>query len=163
MNNELLLSTLPSHSRVWLYTSSRPLTAFEVSEIETIGNEFVNSWKAHGSALDAAIKVLYGQFILVAVDEQVAAVTGCSIDSSVNFIKETEKRFKITLLDKLNLGFRNSSQEVEVASMFEFQQKMDSNEINETTIVFNNMVETLGELRTNWEIPLNQSWHKQLL
>lgn len=163
MNNLLILSSLPNHARVWVYTSNRVFTDTEGQEIETAGKEFVDSWKVHGSALEADFKILHNRFIVIAADEQVAGVSGCGIDSSVRFVTEAEKRYGVVLLDKLNLGYRDGSGEIKVLPMMDFQNKMDSGEITENTVVFNNLVESLGEMRASWETPLVESWHKQLL
>ena len=158
-----IMPNLPDHSRVWIYTSSRPFSDFEISEIESFGAEFVETWRVHGSAIAAELKVIHNTFIIIAADEKVATVSGCGIDSSIGFIKGLEERFKVQLLDKLNLGFLNSDGIVEVLPMMPFQQKMDAGEITENTIVFNNMINTLGEVRGSWQVPLIESWHKQLL
>ena len=157
------MPNLPDHSRVWIYTSSRSFTEFEISEIESFGAEFVDAWRVHGSAIAAELKALHKTFIVIAADEKVATVSGCGIDSSIGFIKGLEERFKVQLLDKLNLGYVNSDKEVEVLAMLPFQQKMDAGEISESTVVFNNMINTLGEVREAWQVPLIDSWHKQLL
>jgi len=161
MNN--IMPNLPDHSRVWIYTSSRPFTDFEISETESFGADFVETWRVHGSAIAAELKVIHNQFILIAANEKVATVSGCGIDSSIGFIKGLEERFKVQLLDKLNLGFINKEGNVEVLPMMQFQQKMDTAEITPHTQVFNNMINTLGEVRTSWQVPLIESWHKQLL
>lgn len=158
-----IMPNLPDHSRVWIYTSSRPFTDFEISEIESLGADFVETWRVHGSAIAAELKVFHQTFIVIAADENVAAVSGCGIDSSIGFIKGLEERFKVALLDKLNLGFVTANGGVEVLPMTQFQQKMDAGEITPSTQVFNNMINTLGEVRTQWQVPLIESWHKQLL
>ena len=163
MNNQSIMSNLPDHSRVWIYTSSRPFTNFEISEIESLGADFVQTWRVHGSAIAADLKVLRNRFIVIAADENVASVSGCGIDSSIGFIKGLEERFKVSLLDKLNLGYVDATGNIDVLPMIQFQQKMDAREITERTVVFNNMIETLGELRSDWQTPLIESWHKQLL
>jgi hypothetical protein len=117
----------------------------------------------HGSAVSAEFVILYNRFIVIAADERVAGVSGCGIDSSVAFMKKIEAQFNVILLDKLNLAYHTAENKVGVNSMMDFQNKIADGGIHSQTIVFNNLVETLGELRTSWEIPLEQSWHKQLL
>ena len=157
------MPNLPDHSRVWIYTSSREFTNDEVSQIENAGKEFVNSWKAHGSAIEAEFQVIYNRFIVISADEQVSGVSGCSIDSSVKFLSDTESRFKVSLMDKMNLGYHGPENKVAVLHMVDFQKEMDNGGIHSQTMVFNNLVANLGELRTSWEVPLVESWHKQLL
>ena len=163
MSESFIMPNLPDHSRVWIYTSSKELTNTEVAEFEETGAAFVASWRVHGSAVSAEFKILYNRFVVIAADEQVAGVSGCGIDSSIAFMKQAEEKYGTSLLDKLNLGYHSKSNTVEVVPMNEFQNKLGTGEINEKTIVFNNLVETLGALRSSWETPLIESWHKQLL
>ncbi|MGB0391923.1 MAG: ABC transporter ATPase [Salibacteraceae bacterium] len=158
-----ILSPLPDHSRVWIYTANRELTANEVNLMNQKGSAFVQSWKVHGTPLQAGFEIVYNRFIIIAVNENVAGASGCSIDSSVGLMKQFESEFNIVLLDKMNLGYHGDNNSVEVLSMMEFQNKLDQGGIHSETIVFNNLVETLGEVRTLWEVPLKNSWHKQLL
>ena len=158
-----ILASLPSHSRVWVYTSNREFTPTEVEQITSMGNEFAGGWQVHGKPLKAAFEVVYNRFLVFGVDEQVAGASGCSIDSSVRLMKTIEQEFNAVLLDKLNLAFHGSQNTVEVLPMFEFQKEIDNGGIHSETIVFNNLVETVEELNKSWEIPLNKSWHNQLL
>lgn len=162
MEKEILVN-LPTQSRVWIYTSSRAFTDKEVAHINQFGENFAASWKTHGAAMDAGITVYGNRFIIVAVNEDVTQVSGCGIDSSVGFIKEMEKQFEVVLLDKLNLAFRNANNEIQVLPMFEFQKQIDAGVITDSTLVFNNMISTLSEVRSKWEVPLAQSWHAQLI
>ena len=156
-------SSLPEHSRVWVYTSNKEFTPEEVTEIKNIGNEFVDAWKVHGKNLDAGFEVIYNRFIVLAVDENVAGASGCSIDSSVGLMKKMESQFNVTLLDKLNLAFHGPNNTIVTLPMHEFQKELESGGIHSETIVFNNLIENVKELRSLWEVPLKNSWHKQLL
>tara|TARA_R110002050_G_scaffold141251_2_gene266304 strand:+ start:13602 stop:14093 length:492 start_codon:yes stop_codon:yes gene_type:complete len=163
MSSTTLIPNLPDHSRVWIYTSSREFTESEILEIEAVGKQFVETWRVHGSAMSAEFKIIYNRFVVIAADEQVAGVSGCGIDSTVALMKQIEEKYSVVLLDKLNLAFHSVQNTIEVLPMMEFQNKMDQGGIHSQTIVFNNLVETLGELRSSWEVPLKESWHKQLL
>lgn len=157
------MSNLPDHSRIWIYTSSKEFSEDEAKEIKTLGKAFVANWKAHGSTIAADCSVEYNRFIVIAADENIAGVSGCGIDSSVRFMQDLEKKFQVTLLDKLNIAYKDKEGQVKSEPMMSFQDKMDTGEIDKDTIVFNNLVENLGQLRSGWEVPLQESWHKQLL
>ncbi|MAX81127.1 MAG: ABC transporter ATPase [Crocinitomicaceae bacterium] len=150
-------------SRIWIYQSNRELTQEEVQLIKAKGDAFVQQWKAHQKDLSAEFDVLYNLFIVLAVDENMIPASGCSIDESVAFIKSIESEFKIDLLDKLNLAYRSGNGNIQVDHMNEFMGKIKSGEINEETIVFNNLINTKKDLQLCWEVPAKESWHKQLL
>ena len=79
---------MPSDARVWVYQSNTILSDAEVNTIKNEGAHFISDWAAHGSNLKASFDVLFNRFIVIAVDEQQATASGCSIDKSVKFVKE---------------------------------------------------------------------------
>ena len=153
---------LADHSRVWIYQSSRKLSDSEVFEIMSYGSDFINSWAAHGSDLQASFKVFYNRFLVLFADESQVKASGCSIDSSVHFIKKIQDAYQLDLFDRLNIAFKAGS-EIDTLRMTEFQTALISGKLSETTMVFNNLVETKKDFMDSWEVPVSQSWHKQLL
>ncbi|MBI2271370.1 MAG: ABC transporter ATPase [Bacteroidetes bacterium] len=152
---------LPPHSRIWIYQSVRELTTTEVAEIKTNALSFLDQWTSHGNNMDAAIDVLYNRFVIIAVDEQTAPASGCGIDKSVRFIQDVEKQFNVSLLDRMHVAYK-AGDSIRSCSLSEFEKLINTRQVDENTIVFNNLVSTLAELKTNWQIPLKQSWHRQM-
>jgi len=149
------------NSRVWVYQANRKLTDTEAREIQSRLNNFATGWTAHNSQLKAAAEVRYNRFLILIVDESQAGASGCSIDKSVNFIKQIENAFNINLLDRFNLAYRDGN-EVLSAQRHDFEEMLKQGTINSNTIVFNNMVQNLNELQNKWEVPFKDSWHAQL-
>jgi len=155
-------SSLPDHSRVWVYQSNRPFTDEEVSEIRAFAQEFVQGWASHGNALTAGIEVRHNLFIIIAVDEAQAMASGCSIDKSVHFVKAMAHKYKVDLFDRMTIAYQ-SSHGLETATMLAFEQLLATGTLNETTLVFNNLVKDLAELKSKWQVPVHESWHQRLL
>lgn len=153
---------LPEHSRVWVYQSNRFFEKEEVLEIKQNSEEFLVSWNAHGKGLKAAIEIFYDLFIVVLVDEEAAAASGCSIDSSFQFIKTLEQRFDVTLLDRLTIAHRND-QGIVLSRVDEFEKLIGEGKVDGETIVFNNLVDNKGDFNTKWEVLLKDSWQRKLL
>jgi len=145
-------------SRVWIYQSDRKFTSNEENEILNKLASFTNQWKAHGNELQAKAEIKYGFFIVLVVDETQANVTGCSIDSSVRLIKEIEQEYGVDLFNRFNLAYRVDG-EVVVNNKEDFETLVNIKQINPETIVFNNMVQTLADFETKWEVPFKNSWH----
>ena len=93
------IKNIPPDSKVWVYQSNRKLTDSEVETISNSGLAFIEQWAAHGASLKASFDVLYNRFIILSVDEKQAMASGCSIDSSIRFIKEIEKLLNINFND----------------------------------------------------------------
>jgi hypothetical protein len=153
---------LSPDSRVWIYQADRILTLQEVSNIKSELNNFVSNWVSHGASLVASADVIYNLFIVFAVDEQKEHASGCSIDKSVNFLKEIEKKYSVSMFNRLLVSWKENNS-IQLTPLHEFEKLISSGKINGTTTVFNNLIETVRELNANWEVPLLQSWHKKLI
>ena len=150
-----------SQSRVWVYQSDRKLTADEVVQIQMHLDNFTRSWTAHNNQLKAKAEIRYNRFLVLIVDETQAGASGCSIDKSVNFMKQLEQEFGINLFDRFNLAYRDG-QEIISVPRHQFEELLKSGKINTETIVFNNLAQNVAELETKWEVPFKDSWHIQL-
>jgi len=153
---------LPSNSRVWIYQSDRGFTQKEIEFIATKAEDFINQWTRHGDDLKGSFTIKYNQFLVLAVDESFNNVSGCSIDSSVRFIKELENELKLDLMNKLNVSFKDN-EHINLVKLSDFQRFAKENKITPETIVFNNMVNTIADFESNWEIAAKDSWHKRFL
>ena len=154
---------LPDDARVWIYQSSRLLTAQETDEIQTLTTKFVVDWASHGRELVAEGRLLHRRFLVLAVDERVAGASGCSIDKSTAFIRQLQEKYELDLLDRLTFAFRNDENEIQTAANPEFSSLYHEKKITDNTLIFNNLVANLGDFRMKWEVRLGDSWHKRLI
>jgi hypothetical protein len=152
---------MPANSRVWIYQSATELTEKQVQDISEQLIEFTSSWKAHQQPLKATFDIRYFRFIILMVDEQDAAASGCSIDKSVQLIKELEAKFNLSLLDRSQFAFKDHD-EVKLLPKDQFEQMVNLGFITGDTIVFNNLVQTKVDLDQQWEIHFSSSWHADL-
>jgi hypothetical protein len=148
-------------SKVWIYQSNRAFTQDEVSAIQLKLNDFASQWKAHGHQLKAKAEVIHQFFIVFIVDEATAGVTGCSIDASVRVIKEIEQEYQVDLFDRFNIAYQVDGQVV-VNTKEDFETLVNIKSVGPKTIVYNNLVQSLQEFETKWEIPFEQSWHSKV-
>ncbi len=151
---------LPEESKVWIYQSNRKFSDEEILDIERDLKTFIESWNAHGTALEASYQIRYNRFLILAVDQEVQSASGCSIDSSVSFIQSLEKKYNVELLDKMNVTFKNGDH-IAHKPLMEFKKMAKEKAVSGNTIVFNNLVNTLGEYIEYWEVPANESWHSR--
>jgi len=155
-------SQLSPHSRIWIYQSNRPFSDLETLAIQQELADFTKQWAAHGQALKAYGSLYYQQFIVLMVDESAYRASGCSIDSSVHFLKGLQKKYDVNLFDRLNMAYKNTSNQIVTANRNMFKKLVNTGEVNDNTIVFNNLVSNKQEFESKWEIPMKQSWHKRI-
>ena len=151
---------LPLESRVWIYQSSRKFSDSEVEDITTNLIDFLNNWQAHGSSLESSFLLKYNRFIIIAVNQEVQKATGCSIDTSVEFIQKLEQEYEVELLDKMNVAFKQG-EFITYKTLIEFKKLAKDKSVSENTIVFNNLVNSIEEFNESWEIPAADSWHSR--
>ena len=149
-------------TRVWIYQSDRQLTTSEAGQIGELLTNFVNSWSAHGSALVAFGEVYAQRFIILGVDELRAGASGCSIDKSTHFVESLEVAFGIGLFDRMTFAWLDADG-IQTAPANVFTEKYRAGTLTPETVVFDNLVPTLGELRNGWQKPLAESWHKRFV
>jgi hypothetical protein len=151
---------LSEESKVWIYQSNRKFSDAEFAEIETALQAFLENWEAHGTPLECGYQLKYNRFIILAVDQDVQAATGCSIDKSVAFIQSLEKKYDVDLLDKMNVTFKNG-EHIAHKSLMDFKKMAKEKAVTENTIVFNNLVNNIEEFNESWETPASDSWHSR--
>ena len=151
---------LPEESRIWIYQSNRKFSDAEMSEIETDLQSFLNEWAAHGTSLESSYLLKYNRFIIIAVNQEIQAATGCSIDSSVEFIQGLEKKYDVDLLDKMNVTFKQGDH-IAHKTLMDFKKMVKDKSVTENTIVFNNLVNNIEEFNESWEVPAIDSWHSR--
>lgn len=153
---------LPDSSRVWIYQSNRSFSDQELQEITTELEDFITKWTAHGADLKASFDIKYKRFITLALDQQLNAATGCSIDASVKFIQQLEKEYKVDLLDKMNVSYKQG-EFVAYKTLTDFRKMAKEKAVSKNTIVFNNLVTNKHEYLSDWEVPASDSWHNRFL
>lgn len=155
-------NTLPEESRIWIYQANRSFTDTEIDEIESKLQTFLTNWSAHGSDLQAGYLIKYKRFIVIALNQNLQAATGCSIDASVQFIQQLEKDYSVDLMDKMNVSYKQGDF-IAYKNLKDFRQMAKDKAVSKNTIVYNNLVTTIAEFNDNWEVPASDSWHGRFM
>lgn len=154
---------LPANARVWVYQSDQAFSEAQTTAINTQVTAFVNQWQSHGKAVRAWGGVKYNRFVIFVVDEGYEAPSGCSIDSSVSVIKAIEQEFGVDMFNRMNFAYKVDDTTVKSADRIDFASLYEQKSINDTTIVFNNLVNTKADLEQKWEVELGASWHANMV
>jgi hypothetical protein len=152
----------PNNSKVWIYQSNQLLGEDEVNYLRVKLDDFTSEWESHGNLLKATFEIFHNLFVVIFVDEEGDRMCGTAQDNSVKLMKQLEQELEVDFLDRMNQSYKKGDA-IQVVKMQDFESLLSSNEIDENTTVFNNMVTTKADFDTNWEVPLKNSWHKQLL
>lgn len=149
-------------ARIWIYQTDRPLSSEEAGVLGEMLKSVLNGWEAHGKALTASGKIFYNRFVVIAVDESKELPSGCSIDKSVNWLKEIGLKMNIDFFDR-STAWLDETDHVHTVSLTEVKQAVIDGIIKDKTIVFDNLVQTKAQWMKRWRIPASNSWLKRYL
>ncbi|MEI9919503.1 MAG: hypothetical protein WDO14_11950 [Bacteroidota bacterium] len=149
--------TLPDYSRIWIYQANRKLSDKEKKFADEALKDFCERWVAHNQQLKTSFSIEHNQFVILAADEDYHQPSGCSIDSSVRALKELQAELGIDLFDRTKVAFLNEN-EVSSHSLSQLKSVFQSGELTGGTITFNNLVPSVGDLKTGWRIPVEKTW-----
>lgn len=152
---------LADDSRIWIFQANRKFSQEEKEAITAKLNIFISDWNAHGAVLLADFKLPYDQFIVVGVDENQAAASGCSIDKLTKLVREIDADYSFDLLNRMLVSYENQN-EVVIEKLPTFKQLVKDGAIDDVK-VFNNGISSLKEFNESWLLPIKDSWAKTLL
>ena len=153
---------MAENSRVWLYQSDRDLSVEEQNYILEETEKYLSTWAAHGEDLNSSVKLYYKRFLVILVDENFASVSGCSIDSSVRFVKALEKELTVNFFDRTKVAFLNEGN-VFLEPLNKIKNRVSEGIISGDTLTFNNLVKNKAELEVNWMVPASETWLSRYL
>ena len=153
---------LPLNSRVWVYSSNRKFIQKEIISIRKDLENFLSNWTSHNQNLETGFELRYDRFIIIAVNQEINDASGCSIDNCVRFIKKLENKYEVDLLDKMNVIYKQDKH-LYHKKLNEFISMYKNNSVSLNTVVFNNLVNTVGEYKLKWEVPVKESWHNRFM
>lgn len=154
---------LPSNARVWIYQSNRLLTLAESEQARHALRQFIEQWQSHGKPVRAWAEVLHQLFLVLVVDEDYEAPSGCSIDASVALIRDLGQTLGVDWFDRMVFAYQTTDQQVHTAPREQFAALYANGTIDDQTTVFNNLVNTKERLETAWRVPLAESWHASMV
>lgn len=149
-------------SKIWIFQSIRSFNEMEIQTIKSKFEHFLTDWNAHGAALLADYQIIDNQFIVVAVDENQAAASGCSIDKLTQLIKALEEQYQFGFLDRMNVAYEKDNQ-INIIKLNDFKTQVKNGDLDLETVVYNNGITNLKDFREQWKLPLSKSWAKNLI
>lgn len=154
--------SISDNAKVWIYPSNRKFYSTEIEEIEEKVKAFIEKWKSEDENFKASYQFLYNRFIILVADDENATLTNLDIDASVSFILELQEMYKIELLDKMNVCFKQGEY-VQYKELKDFKKLLKNKAVTAKTIVFDNLITNNLDFKEFWEVPIEESWYNRFL
>lgn len=133
---------LPETSKVWIYQSQTEITEELQVRLLPKLKTFIQGWAAHGNGLFGDATILENYFIVLAVDESKVPASGCSIDTSVHFIRHIGQEFNLDFFNRLNVLIELDGDK-KIINYHDLKSFPGA-------LFFNPMITKLKELRGEW-------------
>src|SRR5688572_9426396 len=122
-------------NRAWTFVISKTLNTEQLASLKAAGKEFVSGWTAHDVQLTGSFDIYKDRIVVVTVNEDAHAASGCSIDKLTRFIRETEQQLQVQLMNRLLVAYSDNDDNIRVNSAAEIKEKLSKGEITPETPV----------------------------
>jgi hypothetical protein len=129
-----------SEAKIWIYQSNKPIDTSLREKMNQKLKSFIGEWSAHGAKLQAEGEVIDEYRLVLCTDGNVEA-SGCSIDSSVRFVKELGQTYNIDFFNRLQVLIEKKDKK-ELIPFSQLIQQLDS-------FIFHPAPKNLGAFREN--------------
>lgn len=148
---------LPPSARTWIYQANRALLFPEVEIIKSALTEFCQQWAAHGQPLESNFEIRENRFVILLVNEESHAASGCSIDGSVRVMKGLQQQLGIDFFDRTQVPFWIENQ-IQTFPTTQLKAAFATGQLTSQSITFNTLAATKSELDQSWKILAEKSW-----
>ena len=160
---QVSFDALPDDARVWVFGAASQLTDAASTRLLDAVDEFLGQWNAHGSPLVCARELRDGRFLAIGVDQSTAGASGCSIDGLFRTLARLEPDLGTSLLGGGRVYYRDGDGRVNVATRAGFNQLARDGRVGPDTPAFDTSLTSASAWREQFERPIRESWHAQLM
>ncbi|WP_196891068.1 ABC transporter ATPase [Aureivirga marina] len=143
---------LEETAKVYIYPSKTKLYPEQIEKLKQRVQEFLADFSTNECSFD----VKYNRILLIAIDDE-TPLTVTDLDTLSTFILELEKEFETSLLDKMNICFKQGEY-LQIKEIKEFKELIKKKSVSKKTILLDNFVNSKYELDNFWEVPAEESW-----
>jgi hypothetical protein len=156
------LIALDNSSRVWIYPSSEEFSHDELEMIRPEIFNFMDQWTSHNRTLVSYGNIFHKRFLALFVDESIAGASGCSIDSSVHFVKHIGSKYNKDFFNRQEV-YVLENEEVVKYQLKDLKSLNETGKINRDTLFFDNLVNTKEAFIKSWVKPIGEGWLNRFL
>ena len=155
----IAFESLPDQGRLWVFPATQTLTATQTDAFVQAVDVFLEAWVAHGVPLRSGRELKEARFLVVGVDVDAEAPSGCSIDALVNRLRGLGSELNVSLIDHAPVWYRDG-EEIRTVTRGEFRALAESGAVDSETHVFDTSLTTIGSFRAGeLEQPAAETWH----
>ena len=149
---------LSDQAKVFVYPSSRKFYPQEITEVQQEIKQFLEQ---NFIDIPFHFKILYNRLLVFFFDTEDPLSRELQ-DKLAAFILKLQEKYNITLLDKINICFKQGEY-VQYQDMKKFRTLLKNKSISKNTIIFNNLIVNNYDFENHFEVALEDSWLSHLV
>ena len=157
INTDLVQSAM--HNYLWILSFEHNLSEEEQKTVLEVLDRFSENWTSHDKPVQSTYNILHDRFLIITGSTE-EEVTGCTHDRVTRLMKRFEKR-DIHMAPRANVFYKQDGIVLD-CDRATFIEQYKTGEITDDTLVYNTTLIKPQELE-NFEVPLKECWHKQLV
>ncbi len=153
---------LPDDARIWISGFDRTLDPAEQETVKTGMERFSAGWASHQVPVESAFEIVHDRFLVIAACTP-GSVSGCSIDGMMRNIRGVYAAVGAAPPAGNLIYFRDENGRIRSIDHMEFRDVAESGRLKPDTLVFDTMIQNLGQLRAGrFELPYGEAWHARV-
>ena len=154
--------SMPGHSRLWIYRANRFFSLQESNQLEEGLKKLCDQWSAHQVPLATSFTIEHKLFVILTVDENRSGASGCSIDSSVHFLKALQQSMGLDFFDRTQVAFMDGDHVI-LQPVKGLKTLFENQTLTGNSITFNILATTKSDWVKNSKIKVKDSWLNKYL
>ncbi len=152
-----MMQQFSPETKIWVYQADRTFSEQEKQVIDDFLSGFCVQWTAHNRQLLAGYEISHNRFIILKVDETHTNASGCSIDKSVNALKDLSKTLNIGFFNRMLLPYLEGN-EVKTIDFNHVEEALEQKKVTADTLFFDLNAKTLAQYNAAFMVPLKAHW-----
>lgn len=152
---------MPKNAKIWVYFITQNIENQQIEQLNQLLADFLAVWTAHQQNLSASFEIIENKILIIAVDEQNAHASGCSIDTLVKNLKMIETQLSINLLESNLVLFQNNDNQIFNVYLNEIKSNIENKTITKDSFLFDRTLTKLEDWQQRGKIKVGESWAKR--
>lgn len=152
---------IPNTAKIWVYFITQNIDYQKIDKLNNLLTDFLNVWTAHQQNLLASFQLIDNKILIIAVDEQAAQASGCSIDTCVKNLKIIEQQLDINLLEGNLVLFQNNENQIVNVYLNEIKKNIENKTITKDNFLYDRTLTNLNDWQQKGKIKVSESWVKR--
>ncbi len=158
MKAEWQINEYDSSSKIWIYTINPSISTENLESFQNDLAIFCTQWTAHNKELRSFYKLIDKKILILGVDEHLNPASGCSIDKSVHFLEDLEKKYNIEIFNRMLFTYVNETGELITLKKNDFEKNVETGVITTETKVVNNLCLSLLDWNAKGIEAIKNTW-----